>query len=78
MEVTFRFDAGVPAPSIRMHDTAGLDRSKQKGLQTPRRSIGNSGHAYPPDSITFFLGCHNHRRLGAHMSATDPFLRGTQ
>ena len=76
-DVAFRLNTGVSAPPIRMHDTADLDSGQQKRLQVPRRRIGNSGHAYPPDSFTVFLGCDDHHRLGTPMSAPDPFLRGT-
>ena len=77
MNVTFCFDTGVSVPSVCMHDTTGFDGGQQEGLQTRRRGIRDSGHAYPADSFTVFLRRNHNHCLGTHVSATNPFFRGT-
>src|SRR5207244_5941750 len=48
--VAFAVERQVAQPTIRMHNTAGLNRLLHEGHQTVRRSVRNATHANASDA----------------------------
>src|SRR5213080_1496610 len=48
--VAFAVEGQVAQPTIRMHNTAGLNRLLHEGHQTVRRSVRNATHANASDA----------------------------
>src|SRR5213595_2079337 len=73
--VAFAVEGEVAQPTIRMHNTAGLNRLLHEGHQTVRRSVRNATHANASDAPALLLRRHDNQGLALRFAAPHTLFR---
>src|SRR5437870_7892388 len=73
--VAFAVEGEVAQPTIRMHNTARLNRLLHEGHQTVRRSVRNATHANASDPPAFRLRRHHNQGLALRFAAPHTLFR---
>ena len=74
MLIACLFQTSVTFPAIGMHYTPGLNRFLYERLQTPRKRILNSTHAYSANTTAIFLGRNDDQSFLLLLAPTKPFF----
>ena len=77
MPISQSLQIRITGPGIRHHGTAGLNRCRDKRVQTGRRCIRDLFHAHSSDFGSILLGSNDNQCLILDLSAPQPLFKTT-